>query len=154
MKKLAFAFLALSTTANAQSYKCIVSNITSYQAQPCEAGREEIIKIDMPPPKHDSVNELNENDDGLIIGKLDIKMGEKLHDKKHIYFYPRVQVTNNTEEPQKMYLRYQGLDSEGFEIDWFQLSGTINPHSSKYLTEEKGKEIVKLKKVIKWELQK
>jgi hypothetical protein len=130
-----------------------VNNITSYQAQPCEAGSGEAITIPMPPPKHDSETAAAEGD-GLIIGKLDIKMGEKLHDKKHIYFYPRVQVTNNTEEPQKMYLRYQGLDSEGFEIDWFQLSGTINPHSSKYLTEEKGKEIVKLKKVIKWELQK
>jgi hypothetical protein len=40
MEKLVFLVLALSTTANAQTYKCVVNNNTSYQAQPCNGGIE------------------------------------------------------------------------------------------------------------------
>jgi hypothetical protein len=51
MKKLVFLLLVLSTTANAQtSYKCVVNNVTTYQASPC-AGETEIKTVDSPSEK-------------------------------------------------------------------------------------------------------
>lgn len=151
MKSLVFLLLALSETANAQtSYKCIVNNITSYQAQPCETGREEQVELKVIPP---TINSIDQNRQDIVIGNLEIKNG-KSPDGTHTHFYPRVSVTNNTNEEKKVFVKYSGIDSDGFAIDNISLNGVVEPHSTRYLSEEKWRETANLKKVIKWQYEK
>lgn len=150
MKKLAFLLLALSTTANAQtSYKCIVNNITSYQAQPCETGREEQVDLKVTPP---TTNALDQNRQDIVIGNLEIKSGESTNSQK--YFYPKVSVTNNTDEEKKVFAKYLGVDSDGFAIDSFMLYGVVEPHSTRYLSDTKSVQLNKVRKIVKWQYEK
>ncbi len=110
MKKLVFLLLILSTASNAQtSYKCVVNNVTSYQAQPCENGREEQIDLKVTPP---TTNALDQNRQDIVIGNLEIKSGESTDSYK--YFYPKVSVTNNTDVEKKVFANYSGIDSDGY----------------------------------------
>ena len=150
MKKLVFLLLILSTASNAQtSYKCVVNNVTSYQAQPCENGREEQIDLKVTPP---TTNALDQNRQDIVIGNLEIKSGESTDSYK--YFYPKVSVTNNTDVEKIVFANYSGIDSDGFAIDSFILYGIVEPHSTRYLSDRKSVEINKVRKIVKWQYEK
>lgn len=149
MKKLVVLLLAFSSVVNAQqSYKCVVNNVTSYQAMPC-AGiieKQEIIEIKESPKIIDKTIKNGR----LDIGRLEIKKGKVSFN--HTYYHPKVTITNNTDEKMDVYLKYDGLDSSGFMIEDFVLTGKVDANSTKNLVDERIIDTDKLEKIVKWEL--
>ncbi len=147
MEKLVFLLLVLSTTANAQtSYRCIVNDVTTYQAQPCNGGHEEAIEI----KESQKTVEATAKGGGVEIGRLEIKKGKD--SSSYTYYHPKVSISNKTNDKIDVSLRYDGIDASGFMLEYFLLSGKVDAHSYKNLSDEKMVETEKYRKIVKWEL--
>lgn len=148
--KLLFAAIAvlLALPAQAGLYKCTKGTVVSYQATPCQDGKETEIKE--PKRYHDEAEQGEKISESLSIGPIYIKDEGISFDWQD--FSAKVTVKNNTELEQKVYLTYKGIDKDGFQVDSVTLSGTIPPKQTRTLTTQSNSKIADYKRVRKWEL--
>jgi len=152
MKVLAATLsILLFTPVYAEMYKCESKGVVSFQQKPCKNGTQTTIKA----PARQPAKEAQENaivfKEGITLSPFSIR-AEPENSINSIPIAYKVGVTNTTSEDQKLYIKYNAIDREGFLIDYEAVSGTVPANSYKILTGRGFIKTSKYKRIYKWDL--
>jgi len=141
------------TPVYAEMYKCESKGIVSFQQKPCKNGTQTTIKA----PTRQSPKEAQENaivfKKGITLSPFSIR-AEPENIINSIPIAYKVGVTNATLKDQKLYIKYNAIDREGFLIDYEVVSGTVPANSYKILTGRGSIKKAEYRRIYKWELDK
>lgn len=133
-------------------YKCTTDGITSYQHSPCPSDTDQSVIREKKLTKAD-IDAGEEYEKGISLTPLYVKK-EAVNIIGAQWFSYKSTVINNTDSDRKLYIRYKGVDSKGFEVSSIALDGTVKAHSSKELTDKYYLNPDELKRIEKWVLDK
>lgn len=115
-------------------YKCTVNGVTAYQHAACSGSAMQTVIAEKKQNKSE-IGAGEQFEEGILLGPLYVKKDhvDRLGDQWLVY---KVTVTNNTDSERKVFLKYKGIDSDGFMVKQKILDGTIPAHTSKSLTDD------------------
>jgi len=137
--------------AYAEMYKCESKGIVSFQQKLCKNGTQTTIKAPARQPPKEAQENAIVFKEGITLSPFSIR-AEPENIIKNIPIAYKVGVTNSTSEAQKLYIKYNAIDREGFLIDYKTVSGTVPANSYKILTGRSSIKTAEYRRIYKWEL--